>query len=202
MPVSPVEFEQLFKSNHKSLCNVANRIVNDRNFAEDIVQDVFLKLWNLRNEINIETSIKAYLHKATANTSLNFIQKQNRILIYKEEIKHTTSSSEDNTSQTISLKELESHIQNALLRLPPKCKAIFVLSRYEEMRYKQIAEYFDISVKTVETQMGKALQIMREELKPFLTREFLVTAISVGISALLHFLSIISIIMLFRSILT
>ncbi|MEW6469931.1 MAG: RNA polymerase sigma-70 factor [Bacteroidota bacterium] len=198
MPLSVSEFEDLFRSSHRSMCLVAYRIVNDRNFAEDIVQDVFLRLWKNRDEINIETSYKNYLHKATANASLNLLENNKRLLRYKLEAVHT-SVTEENTSKTISLKELELYIQKALHRLPPKCRTIFVLSRYEGLRYKQIAECLGISVKTVESQMGKALEIMRGELKPFLTREFLITAISVGISALLHFSSILLIMALLRS---
>ena len=78
MSISITEFENVFKANHKRLCNLAYRIVNDKDSAEDIVLNVFYKLWGQRNEIQIETSIVGYLHKATTNTSLNFIETNNR----------------------------------------------------------------------------------------------------------------------------
>ncbi|MDO8998433.1 MAG: RNA polymerase sigma-70 factor [Bacteroidota bacterium] len=201
MTLSVSEYEELFKSNHKKLCNTAYRITHDKDSAKDIVQNVFLKLWDKRNEINIGTSIEGYLYKSTSNASINYLETNKRHLSYVKEIKFTASASEETASKNITLKELESLIEQSLLTLPPKCRAIFILNRYDGMRYKQIAEHLDISVNTVENQMVKALSIMREELKPYLTKEFLIISISAGISALLQFLSLMIVIMLFKSIL-
>ncbi|MES2764056.1 MAG: RNA polymerase sigma-70 factor [Bacteroidota bacterium] len=187
MPISISDFEELFKSNHKSLCRIANHIVNDRAGAEDIVQDVFLKVWNLRDTITTE-SLVGYLYRATTNGSLNYIESGKRFNRITNEIIPSTYV---DPSTAITQKELESHIQKALDALPPKCKVIFVLSRFEGMRYKQIAGHLEISVKTVENQMGKALGMMREELKPFLTREFLILVITAGVSVLLRFFPLI-----------
>lgn len=196
MILSISEYENLFKSNHKNLCNIAYRLTRNKDSSEDIVQNVFLKLWNSRNEITIETSLGGYLYKSTTNACLNFLESNRRHLSYREEIKSTTTAFEENTSKNISLKELESLIERVLLRLPPKCRTIFILNRYDGMRYKQIAEHLNISVNTVENQMVKAISIMREGLKPYLTKEFLILSISAGITALLHFLSLMFIIML------
>lgn len=177
------------------MCRLANRIVNDRAGAEDIVQDVFLKVWNSRDNIQTDRPLEGYLYTATTNASLNYLDSLSRLNKFRKEFRPST---EEKTSQNISLKELQLEVQKALDRLPPKCKVIFVLSRFEELRYKQIAEHLNISVKTVENQMGKALEIMREELKPFLTREFLIVAATAGLSALLHFLSLLFIILLVK----
>lgn len=192
MSISTIQYEELFRSNHKNMCRLANRIVNDRAGAEDIVQDVFLKVWNSRDNIQTDRSLEGYLYTATTNASLNYLDSLSRRNKFRQEFRPAT---EEKTSQNISLKELQSEVQKALNRLPPKCKVIFVLSRFEELRYKQIAEHLNVSVKTVENQMGKALEIMREELKPFLTREFLIVAATAGLSALLHFLSLFLIIL-------
>lgn len=187
MSISTIQYEELFTSNHKNLCRLANRIVNNKAGAEDIVQDVFLKVWNSRETIQTDRPLEGYLYTATTNAALNYLESLSRLNKFRKEF---VPANEEGTSQNISVKELQAEFQKALDRLPPKCKVIFILSRFEGQRYKQIAEQLNISVKTVENQMGKALEIMREELKPFLTREFLVVAATAGLSALLRFLSL------------
>lgn len=199
MTLSVSEYENMFNSNHKRLCNAAYRIINNKASAEDIVQNVFLKLWQQRNEINVQTSLGGYVYKATINACLNYLETNKRHLKYVDEIKTTINPFEENTSNKISIKELETLIERTLMNLPPKCRAVFILNRYEGMRYKEIAEHLDISVNTVENQMVKALSIMREGLKPYLTKEFLIISISAGVSALLQFLSLFVIILLFQN---
>lgn len=183
------EYERVFKANHKTLCNTAYRITRDIDSAKDIVQNVFLKLWDKRHELKIESTLEGYLYKATANASLNFIEAKKLQMRFTEEIKASFIPSQDNASESVRIKELETLIERTLLSLPPKCRAIFILNRYEGLRYKQIAEQLDISVNTVENQMAKALSLMREGLKPYLTKEFLIISISGGLVALLHLLS-------------
>ncbi|MBI2721759.1 MAG: RNA polymerase sigma-70 factor [Bacteroidetes bacterium] len=189
MTLSLIEYEEIFKANHKKLCNTAYRITQDQDSAMDIVQNVFLKLWNKRNDLNIKTSLEGYLYKSTANASFNFIEGKKQHLRFVNEIKATTWSSQNNIPENIRVKELEALIERTLLRLPPKCRAIFILNRYEGLRYKQIAEQLNISVNTVENQMVKALSSMRASLKPYLSKEFFIISISGGLTTLLHFLS-------------
>lgn len=195
MAISTIQYEDIFKSNHKSLCRLANRIVNDKAGAEDIVQDVFLKVWNSRDSIQSDQPIGGYLYTATTNAALNYLENLSRLQKFRKEYK---ASNSENVSQHTSLKELQAEFQKALSLLPPKCRVVFVLSRFEGLRYKQIAEQLNISLKTVEGQMGKALEILREELKPFLTREFLIVAATSGLSFLLHFLSLFFIILIIQ----
>lgn len=186
-PDSVFEFEQLFKQQYRSLCNAANNIINDREAAEDIVQEVFVKLWSKRSELGVIRSLKSYLFRATINTALNYLESRKSIVrLAKIDAVEAPSGAGDKFHYT----ELERKLAEALEQLPPKCKAIFVLSRYEGMKYQQIADHLDISVKTVENQMGKALHILREELKPFLTREFLTIATGIAIAAALSLLSL------------
>ncbi|WP_185113987.1 RNA polymerase sigma-70 factor [Fulvivirga imtechensis] len=166
------EFESLFKQHHKGLCDLAFNIVRDPDAAKDIVQEVFLKLWKNRESVAFEKQIKHYLFKATAHTSLNYLRFNKRLVRFdngaplQELVAHTDS-------EGAGYKELELRARQAIDRLPPKCKTIYLLSRHEGMKYSEIAETLDLSIKTVENQMGIALQKLRDELKPFLTIEFL-----------------------------
>lgn len=200
MALSISEYEALFRSSHKSLCNAAYRITHHRTAAEDIVQNVFLKLWDRRHDIHIRSSPGAYLYKSTINACLNYLEANKRQFSQLHEIRSVAAFSEENATQQVSLKELESLIERLLLGLPPKCRAIFILNRYEGMRYKEIAGYLGISVNTVENQMSKALSAMREGLRPYLTKEFLVLSISAGISALLQAFSTGVLLMLLKNI--
>jgi RNA polymerase sigma-70 factor, ECF subfamily len=190
-PYSINEFEQLFRQHYKLLCNAANKIINDREAAEDVVQEVFVKLWNKRNELGVIQSLKSYLFRATINTALNYLETRKNILPL-EAVGNIESSG--GAGDKVQYNELERKLAEAIEHLPPKCKAIFILSRYEGMKYQQIADHLDISVKTVENQMGKALQMLRERLRPFLTREFISIATGIAIATILGLLSFLLII--------
>ena len=164
------EIEQLFKEHHKTLCNVANNIINDRDASQDIVQDVFIKLWKIRDKIPFSGSVRSYLIRATVNTSLNYIEKHKRSQLVENEQLEMNSFTGQLVDDELDGKELQRKIKEALDKLPPKCKAIFVLSRYEGLKYKQIAEHLEISVKTVENQMGIALTRLKKDLLPYLKR--------------------------------
>lgn len=190
-------FEEIFRLHYKMLCNAANKILNDRDAAEDVVQDVFLKFWSKRENINIIHSVKSYLYRATINTSLNYLESNKKIIRLKD-TEHSSESLTINAGEELSHKELKSKIDEAMDQLPPKCKVVFVLSRYEGMKYQQIADHLGISIKTVENQMGKALKMLRERLKPFLTSEFITIAGTIGLATLLSFLSLILLLIYFQ----
>ncbi|MBL4623804.1 MAG: RNA polymerase sigma-70 factor [Flavobacteriales bacterium] len=159
------QIEHLFFDYHSLLCNVANNIINDKDAAQDIVQDVFMNVWLKRDKLNWDASLKGYLYKATTNRALNWLEKNSKsVSLENKEIE----VGENVVEQTILLKEIQSHLKSSINRLPPRCKTIFVLSRYEGLKYKQIAEQLDISIKTVENQMSIALERLRSDLKPFL----------------------------------
>jgi RNA polymerase sigma-70 factor (ECF subfamily) len=168
-------FESIFKQNHKALAGLAYNLIGDADAARDVVQDVFYKLWKRKESISIEPSIVAYLKQATTHASYNYIeQKKNRLKILSDVMwpDKASSGGEPGTYQ-----ELEAKAQRAIDKLPPKCKVIFLLSRHEQMKYREIAEHLNISLKTVENQMGIALEKLRNDLKPYLTREFIVPAL-------------------------
>jgi RNA polymerase sigma-70 factor (ECF subfamily) len=162
VPGKPAEFEELFRLHYRFLCNVANKILHDRDASEDVVQDVFAKLWTKKTEIPFLQSGKNYLFRVTVNATLDYLEKNKKVVRLNDETAHISFTNE--TEETLDVKELEMKISKTLEELPPKCKAVFILSRYEGMKYKEIAEHLDISVKTVENHMGKALAHMREKL--------------------------------------
>jgi RNA polymerase sigma-70 factor, ECF subfamily len=169
--------EDLYKSNHKMLCNSVNKIVNNREAAEDIVQEVFIKLWRKRNELKVDTTLKGYVFKSAINAALNYLESHKVLAGHKELSPEISESYEEGAMQELEDKELELKIKDAIDRLPARCKTIFILSRYEDMKYKDIALQLDLSLKTIENQMGIALEKLRNDLKPYLTRQFLIILI-------------------------
>lgn len=161
-------FEEIFKAHYQALCAFAFGVVSDADMSEEIVQDVFVKLWTNKNEIEITKSVKSYLYKAVRNSSLNAIKH----LKVKEEYKRHNKIERDKAECTLSddlvENELDRQIKAAIDHLPTERKKIFLLSRNEGLKYKEIAEKLGISVKTVENQMGKALAMLREELAEYL----------------------------------
>jgi RNA polymerase sigma-70 factor (ECF subfamily) len=132
-----------------------------------VVQELFTRLWEKREDRFISVPPKAYLTRATVNAALDYLEKHKNEIHQDNEELSAHHLSVNQTEEQLAAREAQRHIANALEKLPPACKAVFVLSREEEMSYKEIAAAMEISVKTVENQMGKALRILREELSPF-----------------------------------
>lgn len=136
--------------------------------AEEVVQQLFLKFWEKRELLQVGTSMKAYLYKGVYNDSLNLLKHQKVKLKYQDYTLHTADHLSDPASAKIELGELELKLREALNELPEQCRTIFQLSRFEELKYREIAEKLNISIKTVENQMGKALRLLRAKLADFL----------------------------------
>jgi RNA polymerase sigma-70 factor (ECF subfamily) len=161
-------FEMIFKSYYEPLCNYAFTFILDRDEAEEIVQATFLNVWEKRGTITIETSLKAYLYRAVRNSCLNTIKHAIIKRKHAAETMFVSDKSHEAVSQSVISSELDQKIGDALLVLPEQCRLVFKMSRFEELKYAEIAEQLNISIKTVENQIGKALKIMREELKEYL----------------------------------
>ncbi|MFA6275833.1 MAG: RNA polymerase sigma-70 factor [Pedobacter sp.] len=161
-------FEQLFKAHYKALHAYANMILKDLDLAEEIVQNMFLRFWEKRELLNVETSIKAYLYKCVYNDSLNYLKHEKVKVKYHDFTKHTMSELSESAAAKVELGELQFNLRVALNELPEQCRTIFQMSRFEELKYREIAERLGISIKTVENQMGKALKILRIKLVDFL----------------------------------
>ncbi|HEY4789384.1 MAG TPA: RNA polymerase sigma-70 factor [Bacteroidales bacterium] len=161
-------FETIFKGYYERLCNYANTFVSDMAEAEEMVQSTFLGLWEKHENVEIHTSMKSYLYRAVHNHCLNRIKHYKVRQEHSEELQYQTEYSIDSASQELIGIELEQQINLAIGSLPPQCSKIFTLSRFENLTYAEIAEHLNLSVKTVDNQMGKALKILRERLKDYL----------------------------------
>lgn len=168
-----IVFERAFKEHFKALHAYAFTIIRDEENAEEIVQNVFFKLWEKKDQIDEITSLRAYLYRATYNDSLNFL-KHNKVRAAYETYAKATGSDRNDAVDTLSTKELQAKIDKALNELPEQCRTIFQMSRFEELKYREIAEQLNLSVKTVENQMGKALKVLREKLADCLPLLFII----------------------------
>lgn len=161
--------DQIFRQYYAYLCKSCIRVVKTHQRAEDLVQEVFLELWNRRSSLQIKTSLRAYLKRATINKALNLIRDE-RVKSVGEEPLQFKTAQQDTVQQRMEGEELQQRIKGAIDRLPERCRLVFILSRYEEMSYQQIADKMGISIKTVENQISKALKLLRESLKDYLPR--------------------------------
>ena len=161
--------EQLFKAYYSPLCKLIFRLTNDKESAKDIAQDAFLKICNIRDKIDQGLSIKSLLYKIAINNAYNLIERNKKSVPFEIVDINSLSLTSNTTEDQLNVQELSKKINAALELLPPRCKAVFILSRYENMKYSEIAEALEIAPKTVENQMSKALDILRINLKEYLT---------------------------------
>jgi RNA polymerase sigma-70 factor, ECF subfamily len=162
------EFEQLFKEHFKSLYAYAYTIVKDEVASEEIVQNVFYKIWEKNKQPEIQTSVKAYLYKSVYHDSLNYLKHLKVRAQYKSRVMHEHKEEGAPASGKLLLKELEEKLRDAMNSLPEQCRTIFQMSRFDGLKYHEIADQLGISPKTVENQMGKALKLLRVKLIDFL----------------------------------
>ena len=161
------EFERLFRKMYTELCHYALRFVKDMDVAEEVVQDLFYNYWKNKDRININTSLKSYLYQATKNRCLKVIEHNSVRERYVQEIQAQQVEHSFEADQTVETEELTQIIDNTLDQLPERCRQIFIMSRFEGMKYHEIAEKLSVSIKTVEANMGKALKIFRINLKQY-----------------------------------
>jgi RNA polymerase sigma-70 factor, ECF subfamily len=160
--------EYLFRTYYAPLCKTVYNITHDTDSAEDIVQDVFMKVWRRKAQIDLKQSIKSYLFRSSINTALNYLEKNRRNTSMEDAEPEHLQFSNNTTEEDINYQEVSLHIDQAVQSLPPKCRTVFALSRFEEMSYAEIADHLSISVKAVEKHMGKALKLMRKRLQSFM----------------------------------
>lgn len=157
--------ELIFKTYYTFVCHVLYRIIPNENTVEDIAQDVFFEFWKKRANIQINTSLKAYLRRAARNRALNHIRDQRMAFAEESEMPNLITT-DPSINQLLAAEELKKQIDQAIDSLPERCRLVFVLSRFEDMSYREIAENLNISVKTVEHQIAKALKSLRQALGP------------------------------------
>jgi RNA polymerase sigma-70 factor (ECF subfamily) len=166
-------FEQVFKTHYKNLYAYAFTILKDEIQAEETVQQVFYNLWERSDRLSISGPIAAYLYRAVHNESLNFIKHQKVKEGHRLHVAYSMKNKSDSPQGNMISKELEKKFREALDELPEQCRTVFQLSRFEDLKYKEIADKLDISVKTVENHMGKALKLLRAKLAEFLPLLFI-----------------------------
>lgn len=159
-------FKALFQKYYASLCHFAFQFLPDRQLAEEMVQEFFVHLWEKRRELTIESSVKQYFFRSVKNQCLNQLQRQKIKNRYAGKMMEAAQQEPDPEQYYMEV-DLIQRIEKALESLPPKRQEIFRLSREKDLTYKEIAEELNLSVKTVEAQMGLSLKHLRDELKDF-----------------------------------
>jgi len=161
-------FEQVFKTHFKRLHAYAFTILRDEVEAKEMVQQVFFKLWERNETLSLSGSVSAYLYRAVHNESLNYIKHQKVRSNHQLHVAYSMKNEFEHPAKKVMAGELEKKIHSAMNELPEQCRTIFQMSRFDELKYREIADKLGISVKTVENQMGKALKLLREKLVDFL----------------------------------
>jgi RNA polymerase sigma-70 factor (ECF subfamily) len=169
------EFEQIFKAHFTALHAYAYTILKNSEEAEEVVQNLFVRLWEKREVLSVQSSVKAYLYRAVYNESINHLRHKKVEGTYKEQTAYIMKNETEKSDTNILTSELEKRIRLALNSLPEQCRTIFQMSRFEELKYKEIADQLGISIKTVENQIGKALRKMRVHLTDYLPIILLIT---------------------------
>jgi RNA polymerase sigma-70 factor, ECF subfamily len=159
-------YEELFNTYYHPLCQFASKIINDKERGRDLVQDLFVTLYAQRASLDIHTSIRSYLFRALNNLCLNELRQLKSHIRHHEEIKRT--SAELSFQDDVTLAELQSRLRMAVESLPGQCGRIFQMSRFAGKKNAEIAQELGISIRTVETQVSKALAILRTQLIDFL----------------------------------
>ena len=160
-------FEQLFRQYYAPLVVYACKYVSDMDIAREIVQDFFVRLYEKRNTLTIDTSVKSYLYRSVYNCCINYINQRN---IQDKHLKKLIleRNDEENLENEINTVELQYRIFEIIEGLPAKCRRIFKMNRLEGFKNEEIATQLNLSKRTVETQISKALKILRNKLSDYM----------------------------------
>lgn len=165
---SEAGFERVYKTHFKPLYAYAKTMVSDGDTAEEIVQQVFFKLWEKRDILHIQETVKGYLYRSVYNDSMNHLKHLKVREAHREHLIHQPPIG-SSALQELETRELEKRFATALSRLPEKCRTVFQLCRFEDLKYKDVAEQLNLPLKTVENEMGKALRLLRLSLSDLLS---------------------------------
>lgn len=156
--------QHIFDRYYATLLGDVDRIIPDEDTAKDIVQEVFVELWRKRAALEIHTSLRAYLRRAAVNRALNFLKSKQRFLFSEQEdglIADQDPIVEALFQSGSTPENMEAALHEAIRNLPEKCRIVFTLSKFEQMSHREIAAQLDISVKTIENQITKAMKMLR-----------------------------------------
>lgn len=159
-------FQELFRKYYAALCHFANQFLSDDELAEETVQDMFVRFWDKRAALNIETSVKHYLFRSVRNHCFNQLQHDKIKKRYADKVIDASRLEPDPGQYFIEV-DLAEKIEKSINSLPPKRQEIFRMSREQGLKYQEIADVLGISIKTVEAQMGLALKHLRDELREY-----------------------------------
>ncbi len=155
----------IFDRHYPLLLTDIYRLIPDEDTCKDLAQEVLVDLWRKRAELDIHTSLRAYLRRAAVNRALNYIKTSKKIVLEEPEERHFEA---DDSARQLQIKDRQENLEQALAeaieRLPEKCRLVFTLSRFENLSHRAIAEKLGISVKTIENQIPKAMRLLREAL--------------------------------------
>jgi RNA polymerase sigma-70 factor, ECF subfamily len=172
-------FEHFFKLHFASLCTWCQHKYNfDTDIAKEVVHTAFIKLWKNRGTLAADMPIKAFLHKVIMNTSLDILRHAKVRERFERFVQQRNESVGATPQENYDTKKLQHDIDNAVSELPGQMRTIFELSRYEGLKYAEIARQLNVSVNTVETQMGRALKKLRIKLAGYLTLFFIIMIIN------------------------
>ncbi len=160
-------FESLFRLHYEMLCEHAFIFIRDNQTADDIVQEFFIKFWEKRDKLTIKGSFQSYARQAVRNSCINYINHDSfveRVFTQYRQTQEAETHSEDESL----IEDTHKRLRKALLKLPKKCRKIFIMSNVAGLKYAEIAQVLNISINTVKTQIGIAYKIMRKELGSFL----------------------------------
>ena len=160
-------FDAIFRAYYAALVGLAESVLRQRAVAEEVAQDVMLELWRRRETLAVEESLRAYLFQATRNRALNHLRHR-KVEQRGEPHARGESATPAVADAHLVEEEIDVAVRRAVAELPDRCREVFELSRVHGLTYAEIARALDISVKTVEAQMGKALRTLRERLGPYL----------------------------------
>lgn len=162
------EFEKLFRTYYDPLCRYAFQMLHDMDAAEELVQEFFYNYWKNRESLEVKISLKAYLYRSIRNNALHYLEHLAITRMHAKEVIYTQTEFDTNSAaDQLELNELNAIVERTLGELPARCSDVFKLSRFEGLKYHEIAKQLSISVKTVEADMGKALQLFRKNLKHY-----------------------------------
>jgi RNA polymerase sigma-70 factor (ECF subfamily) len=160
-------FRFFFEKYYPDMVNLVNLYLHDSIMSEEIVQDIFIYLWEKKEQIKIESSLKSYLLRASKNRSLNYIRNEKTKLDIHSKLANLDKGAIEMPDSVMDTNQLRDVINAAIDSLPKRCREIYIMGKEKNMSYREISEELGISVKTVEVQMGKALKKLRIELRPY-----------------------------------
>ena len=166
-------FNDIFNNYYQPLCHLSTYYLENKDEAKGVVQEAFIKLWEIRKELAPNSNIKNFLFTLVKNNCLNILKRRQILLKHHDKIRETELHFQHEsltriTEDYLEIKEMQEKIDAAIKNLPEHCRKVFEMSRFNEMKNREIAEKLGISQKAVEAQMTKALKILRNELKDYL----------------------------------